>query len=286
MSNSILKHIDPKSILAEVRMQRQLHKGAFVLIEGQKDLNRFRGVLAEKGVAFVICNGKTNAIGAMELIEEEGWSRAIAFVERDFEDGTEPHFQNENIIRSSYYDFDMEVIYSRALSRYLCEVAPAGNFSTETNCQQLRTEIVNALAPLTIIRKKNVKEKLFLNLKNVDVDSVINGDAVSIEILIEKIGGHRLDRENASEKIKDDLYARIRGGADLHKFTSGHDFCDMLGVWLRSKIARRHREQTRKEEVEIHLRLTYSGTDFATSDCYSKVREWEKKNGFPLIYTS
>jgi 5S rRNA maturation endonuclease (ribonuclease M5) len=60
-------------IAAQVRLERQIHKGAFLIVEGPNDdkvLSRFSH---DQRCSIVIAFGKPNVVGALDLLEEEGF---------------------------------------------------------------------------------------------------------------------------------------------------------------------------------------------------------------------
>ena len=50
---SIAKHMDEYDIAQEVRLERKLHKGSFLLVEGTTDIKRFRVFIDDDGCSLV-----------------------------------------------------------------------------------------------------------------------------------------------------------------------------------------------------------------------------------------
>lgn len=70
----------PESISSEIVMKANTHRGWFLLVEGDFDLRFWKEKLNQDTIRPVACNGKTNLINAMTLLEQSDRSLFMARV--------------------------------------------------------------------------------------------------------------------------------------------------------------------------------------------------------------
>lgn len=76
---------DPFTLAAEIRMERQKHKGSFLLVEGASDSKRFRKLVSKEQCSMVNCFGKPNVVGAIEQVYDDGFLGCLGLVDADFD---------------------------------------------------------------------------------------------------------------------------------------------------------------------------------------------------------
>ena len=116
---SIAAGMDEYDIVQEIRFERQVHKGSFLLLEGQDDLRRFTRFIDEKLCSTVNCFGRPNLIEAIKLLYEDGFLGALGLADADFDRLTGDLETHEGIIYSDSHDFDMDWACEQTLHRYL-----------------------------------------------------------------------------------------------------------------------------------------------------------------------
>jgi Protein of unknown function (DUF4435) len=105
---SIARHMDEHDIAQEVRLERKLHKGSFLLVEGTTDIKRFGAFIDDDECSLVNCYGRKNAVEAIKLLYEDGFAGALGVVDADFgrlDDSLEEH---EGLVYSEAHDFDLD----------------------------------------------------------------------------------------------------------------------------------------------------------------------------------
>ena len=87
---SISAHLKPKDFAAQIRMERQSHRGAFLLFEGSSDVKRFKKFLHEGSCSIINCFGKSNVKDVVDLKQDIGNDDCFGFVDAVFDrvDGT------------------------------------------------------------------------------------------------------------------------------------------------------------------------------------------------------
>ena len=120
---SIARYMDEHDIAQEVRLERKVHKGSFLLVEGTTDIKRFGNFIDDDECSLVNCYGRKNAIGAIRFLCEDGFPGALGAVHADFGrvDGSLEH--HEGLVYSEAHDFDLDWVHVDAVQRYFKQIA-------------------------------------------------------------------------------------------------------------------------------------------------------------------
>lgn len=281
---SISKFVDGATLAAEVRMERQSHKGAFLLVEGATDARRLMQVVDEALCSFVVCFGKKNVIEAIESLYEDGHPGIVGAVDADFSRLDGSVSQHEGIIVSSLHDFDLEMVLTDVLRRYLGETCDDAKLQAWGGHSGIAPRLMLALRPLSILRFVNQKYRLRYSLTNVRHDEFFDGQDIDQDAMINSVSNGRLASNESNERLRSLMLAHQAVPGDLEQITSGHDFCAALGIALRHRLGSRREAQTWRSEVEMHLRLAFSIDDMATTKTYGAMKCWEEANpGYALF---
>lgn len=279
---SMTRYLKPSDICADLRMQRQTHKGVFVLLEGAGDFKRFKKFYSENAL-LINCWGKDNVCGAIDIEQNSARDDVIGFVDSDFDNIHGTVEENEDIIRSRFHDFDIDVCATEVFARYLAEVGDATKVAAEGGVAACIESLLVALKPLSALRYANVHNNLGYSLSNVDHAAFFNGHAVDVSAMIDHVSCGKF----SSQEHKDELLARISQytapAFDLWQFTNGHDLIAALGIALRERLGNRHRMLTYRSEVERHLRLAFDVADFQHSGHLAAIRGWEQTRAASLL---
>src|SRR6266446_3526644 len=119
---SIAAGMDEFDIVQEIRFERQVHRGSFLLLEGSEDLKRFTRFTDEHLCSTMNCFGRSNLINAIKLLYEDGFAGALGLADADFDRLTGSLETHEGVIYSDSHDFDMDWACEQTLHRYLEEV--------------------------------------------------------------------------------------------------------------------------------------------------------------------
>ena len=120
---SISRHIDEYDIAEEVRLERCVHKGSFLLVEGDTDIKRFGKFIDSERCSFVNCHGKQKLIGAIKIIYDRGFSGVLGLADADFDRINNCLCEHEGVIYSSTHDFDLDWAAPAAIKTYLTAVS-------------------------------------------------------------------------------------------------------------------------------------------------------------------
>ena len=282
---SIARHMDEYDIAQEVRLERKVHKGAFLLLEGSTDIKRLSRFVDDAKCSTVNCYGRLKATKAIELLYDEGFPGVLGLVDADFDriDGTPP--EHEGLIYSVAHDFDMDWITEDIIRKYLDEVGDRQKCESHGSAQAIIDKILLSLKPISVARYFNHTKHISYKLSDIDITKCLSGFSVNIDEYVDLI----FENRNASDEMKSAIRGQITGGIkqtyDLRQLTNGHDFICALGVCLRTELGSRRDVHTWSREVEMHIRLLYSDTEFRSSNLYNEICAWTTDNPkYTILY--
>jgi hypothetical protein len=275
---SIAAGMDEFDIVQEIRFERQVHKGSFLLLEGPEDLMRFTRFIDEKLCSTVNCFGRSNLINAIKLLYEDGFAGALGLADADFDRLMGSLETHEGLIYSDSHDFDMDWACEQTLHRYLQEVGDPDKCMAAGNAPGIAAMIFGAVKPLSILRYINHHQGLRYRLTDVRHSDIVNDGVVEVDLLIEHVSRGAFSSAEKKERLGRLVKGHLGSQHNPLQITNGHDFLALLGITLRSKLGKRLPPQTWQSEVQIHFRLAYSEEDFFQSGVFQAIVEWQNEN--------
>src|SRR5262245_4711315 len=103
----MFEEIDGWTLAAQIRMERQIHKGAILIVEGPNDDRTLRNFLAADQCSIVIAFGKETGIEALKLLEDEGFPGVVCIVDADFDALVGKLYDCDSLISTDEHDLDM-----------------------------------------------------------------------------------------------------------------------------------------------------------------------------------
>lgn len=274
--NSLTKHLTPKILYAQLKMERQKHKGVFFLIEGSTDFKRFEKFIDSSVVSIVTCGGKSNVIGALEISQDVGFEDCLGFVDLDFDAIENCVVSNDDVIYSCSHDFDLDICQTDVFRRYLQETADNSKLTAEGGYESLFASLLDALRPLSAMRYANVKKKLRYNLSNLRIHTFFDGVNIDVDAMVNEASGKKFSGQEFRDSLKEHIQHYAAQDFDLAQFTCGHDLIGAVGIALQSRVGTRQIPQTLKQEVERHLRLAFDHSDFHACGLAPKIVAWDE----------
>ncbi|MCA1381459.1 DUF4435 domain-containing protein [Bradyrhizobium sp. BRP23] len=268
--------MDEYDIAQEIRLERQVHKGSFLLLEGDRDIKRFLRFLDPARCSVVNCFGRGNLLGAIAILYDEGFPGVLGLADADFDRLNSTLVEHEGVIYSDGHDFDMDWACKGVLQRYLAEVAHADKCEAMGGIEAICDFIHQCAKPLSVLRYISVTQNVKLPMKRVKHHEISKDAAVDIDLLIDSvaIGPHAAK----AASLKTLVLNHVKKEFDKLQLTNGHDFLAMLGLALQSRLGDRKIQQTWGSEVEIHIRLAYSDEDFLASSIFVAILAWQDEN--------
>lgn len=281
---SIAGSMDEYDIAQEIRIERQIHKGSFLLLEGVKDIRRFSKFTDPGGCSTVNCYGRENLVGAIELLYEDGFLGCLGLADADFDRVLEQLKGHEGLIYSDTHDFDLDSACEEALTRYLAEVGDQKKCGEAGGTMEIAKSLMVDLKPLSALRFLNVKRNLGYSLTDVNHVQVCKNGRVNLGQLIEHVSTGQFANEARKTQLRNLITPMLAVEVDYAQFTNGHDFFALLGICLRDRLGGRLPPQSWGDEVEMHFRLAFSDDDFSRTGTFKAIRLWENENAPFVIF--
>jgi len=256
-------------------MERQKHKGSFLLVEGSSDIKRLSGCVDESVCSYVNCAGKDNVVGAVELLYDDGILGVVGLIDADFDRIVGATVAQEGVVVSDGHDFDLDAALTPAIERYCGEVCDKAKLDASGGVHAVVQDLLAGLKPLSCLRLANQKYGLRYSLSDLRHDEFFDGSRIDIDRLVDHVSAGRFNTAEARARIRKLIDTLANEELDLVQLTCGHDFCAALGIALRSRLGSRRPTQTWRTEIEMHLRLAYSLLDMAMTKAHKILREWE-----------
>jgi hypothetical protein len=277
----MIKHVDGHYIAAQIRFVRQLHKGAIILLEGDDDAKVFGKLIDRAAAQTEVAFGKSNALTALDLLEDEGFPGVLAIVDADFDRIMKIDHKLENLFFVDHHDLDSTIFHSEALNLYVREYGDPALFKAnfKEDIAALRRCILTASEELAYCRLANTYRTLKLNFKDLPYDDFIKEETLGVDvqrlhgILVSTIGTRcTLDdirKYSASERARN---------LPITEIVAGHDICAILGIVLRKLLGRRRVVHTWRSEIEAGMRLAFDSVVFRSTAIFQTLADWEKKH--------
>lgn len=259
-------------------MERGVHKGSFLIVEGNTDAKRFSHYVDETGCSIVNSYSRKKALGAIKLLNKWKLKGAIAVVDADFDRVNQSLKELPNVAYSATHDFDLDWVQPHIVERYLREVGDAEKCGMAGTATEIIKKIMEGLKPVSVARLLNIRGQLRFKVSGIKVDDCFSGFRVDIQGYVNLLTQHEQIVEPEKERLVQMIETAAKQTFDLLQLTNGHDFHCALGACLRSDLGQRRPHQAWGSEVETHLRLAFSDTDFQRSEVFKKLSAWEKAN--------
>jgi hypothetical protein len=275
---SITRYMDSHDIAQEVRMERGVHKGSFLIVEGNTDVKRFSNYIDGNECSIVNSYSRRKALGAINLLDKWKMKGVLAVIDADFDRVNGTLKEMPNVAYSATHDFDLDWVQPHNIERYLLEVGDTKKCRMAGTATEIVKKIMEGLKPVSVARLLNIRGQLNFKVSSINAGDCFSGFCVDIDGYVDLLT--KQDRISAQEKKR--LVQMIEVAAkqthDLMQLTNGHDFHCALGACLRADLGQRRPPQAWGSEVETHLRLAFSDTDFQRTEIFEKLDAWEKAN--------
>ncbi|PTM75886.1 hypothetical protein [Cereibacter johrii] len=275
---SITAFMDERDIAQEVIMERMVHKGATLLLEGKTDIKRFKNFIDESACSLVNCQSVRKAEGAIKILIQRGAKGVLAILDRDFRSVLGLQEKNVNIVRSFGHDLDSDWLHTGATVRYLDEVADEAKVAALGGANQILNMIHTALRPISTARLLGVKRVFQFRTSGVDVSEFFDSGRDLLRDYLNSLTANGSVDASRHDWMEIEICKEMETPKPDLQMTNGHDLCCALGKMLMAEIGSRKRPQTWGSEIESHIRMSFDDRDFRSLAIYSKVLEWEGNN--------
>jgi hypothetical protein len=266
----------------ECRLKRTQHHGSFLLVEGPDDSRFYKRFIDNHVCHVVVASNKENVVGAISLLDDEGFTGAIGAIDSDFDALEGKLLPSTNLVRPSGHDLETMLVESPALEAVLHEYSsPEKLEEFEGRGSPVREWLVSTALWIGYLRWHSLQSGLNLSFDGLRHSRFLDGR--TLELDPEALVTELKNRSQAPAIPADQLCEAgcpMGRAEDPWHVCCGHDMVELLTFALRRCIGS---QLLALEDVGRSLRLAYGAADFARSTLRAAMSEWEDHSGFRVL---
>ena len=265
-----------------IRLHRQLHSGAFLVVEGRADRLFFQRFVAGEHCVLTVAGGRDLVAEVVEILVGSRFEGVVGVVDGD---GVRAGIRgNENLFLLDDADLEVMLIRSNALEKVLVE------FGSRTKLGKLSADVreilIEAARPIGCFRIYSRDAGLGLKFDAIRYSKFIDLRSLKLDrhALIHEVkrrsqrGG--LDCGTMLEEVR----SSEGGLAGTWGLCCGDDLVWILGLGLRRLFGTNAGRRVSHEILTQSLRLAYGDSDFEGTGVYKELHEWARRNaGFRVL---
>jgi hypothetical protein len=268
--------IKPVNVATDIKLQLTLHKGVFVLVEGDTDRAFFANFLSRDKSKIKVGDGKRRVVTILRNLQGE--RRVFGIVDADHWPITGDMPSLENLFTTDTTDVESLVIKSAAFTKTLnnyCQADSLERFVESCGLDEparIRDILVKEAAKIGFLRFMNEKEKTSIDFKPICFDNFVCPENFSIkdDALCAEFSRQRIELD---QLVRSWLVISEQRIDDPWKFACGHDLVSILVVGLcNSSLG--YRKFYKKSEIEGGLRQAFESCHFRKTALCQKIEEW------------
>jgi len=287
-------YLTPNRIANSI-LQKNSFKGAYLIVEGNKDFSLFKKFTETEFCKIEIAFGNKNVIDVINELNSRGYSDALGIIDSDFRNLDNEIPENENILLTDEHDLEIMIFKSEAFETIITHYAQPSkleSFIKENDNQELRDIFLNLAMPLGYLKWANKRNNLGLVFKPLKVD----GNPLSIADFIPPSTLKFTSYEDMTQSVinytvnKSELKTTkdaavkaakkmIDNAHSLLQICNGHDVIHIISLSLRRKISNLNSNSINPEQLEKEFIFAYDSIYFEQTELYKQIKLWElKKN--------
>lgn len=280
-----MKHLlTANDVANSVRMNRSLHKGTIMLVEGPVD-SRVYGRFIDRSRCMVIpAFSRDNAERALAILAASRVPGVLAVVDRDFSGLDGSKSSSDNLLMTDTHDLETMILASDALTSVLSEFA--SRFGAVPDAQEIREVLLNNGMVIGLLRwiSSPSKEGLNLTFDELPFQPFTNQETLQVDIdaLIATVMGNSYPVRVDSPVLKSKLVSLMKEANaakyDRWHICCGHDLVTLLFIGLTNLFGAQSAKVLTPGQLENVLRLRYTLSHFVLTDLHKSMLDWEAAN--------
>ena len=267
-------HKTPGTLVAEIKMSRMSHEGAFLLVEGKDDI-RFWTPTSRRhaNCELVDGEGKRNVIEGIQKLDATSFVGVLGIVDNDYDPLIGISIESENLLLTDAHDLECLLCRSSALDKVLAEYGnrpKIERFENKTG-DDVRTGLLERALVFGRLRWAAVRSDPVIDLGGFRVPRFVDEKTwivASEELLCETLPGSSDDALELKRCI-DEL--------DPWYVVHGHDMVEILRIGLRHTLGDIPASVGVKE-IGRMLRAAMTPDDLQATKLWRAMRIWEAAN--------
>jgi hypothetical protein len=274
--------VNADGIANRVRMKRLKHAGAFLLVEGEDDKKLFKNFVDTASCIIQIAYGKPNVLGALAILEQNGFRGVLAIADADFArlEGQPPH--SPNLVWTDTHDLETMLLASPALDRLLSERGDEDKLADfmRSAGSDVRAMLLKLGTSVGYLRWLSQREAMSLFFDDLPFDEFLNEKTLALNegALLRVLQS----RSRKGVLIEADIRAKIAllksVEHDPWQVCCGHDLVSVVSIALLRVFGANKEADVKPGRLEESLRLAFTAADFKGTRLWTAIRAWEDQN--------
>lgn len=275
---SLKEEIDGDFIANTIRMDDV--EGYYVLVEGETDELFYSKFLNSELTQIEICHGKQNVLDAIKILDEANVQKKyFGIADKDYDFLDLNSFQSKNLIRTDYHDVETMCIASDSFENIVKEYFNNEKIKLlkQDSSKSIVDHILDIAKPIAELRVVSINHNYKLKFKpsgiqtkELDYTKFVCKDNFcfkGVESLLETIKKYynqavHIPNEELVEKINNTDLSNY----EILDICHGHDITKIIVVGMKKAIGKSNLSNTKPDDIERAMRLTFSKEDFYKTD--------------------
>ena len=270
-------HKTPGTLVAEIKMSRMSHEGAFLLVEGKDDI-RFWTPTSRRhtNCELVDGEGKRNVIEGIQRLDATSFVGVLGIVDSDYDPLINISIESDNLLLTDAHDLECLLCRSSALDKVLAEYGnrpKIERFENETG-DDVRTSLLKRALVFGRLRWAAVRSYPVIDLGGFRVPRFVDENTWTVtneELLCARLPDSPEDALELKRRI-DELPA-----ADPWYVVRGPDMITILRIGLRHTLGDIP-ASVGVREIGGMLRAAMTLDDLQATKLWTAMRTWEAAN--------
>ncbi|MCP4156463.1 MAG: DUF4435 domain-containing protein [bacterium] len=274
--------LTPGSTANLIRMTRTLHKGAFLVVEGDADARVYKKFVDDTdktGCKVIPAHNKDNVVAVLGILEKGSINDILFIIDSDFQRLEGIESDSTNLLTTDTHDLETMILAAKGpLENILDEFGLKNKINNLKS--PVREMIAESTLPLGLLRwlSSPSKENWLLRFRDISFDNFVDGAKLNINInlLIKEVKSNSKKFDIENKIIKSKLKTLKKDNSDPWQVCSGHDMVQVLAIGFRNVFGNKKARKLSAGVVEGMLRIVYEYPHFQETHLYASIRKWEK----------
>jgi hypothetical protein len=265
----------------EIRLSLRSRTGnsiVWVLVEGEDDCKIYPKFFEDVARVEYVNGGKDQLLLALETLTQET-KQVIGIRDADFLHIEQNYPDVRNLFFTDYHDIEMTMVHNdAAFENILYE------YSLQQESAQIKQNILTEASFVGYIRYYNELNTCSVNFKGVDYNVDFENDTHCITLdknfLIQELNQRSQNKTTTIDENTINQFVQSKNIQDSYQLVNGHDFIKMLMLRIKKT---KNNLNVKTDNISISLRNSYQIFHFKETKLYSKLFDWQKRNGFTIL---
>jgi hypothetical protein len=274
----VKEFITPNYYANELRQRRSLHKGVFLIVEGDSDSRFYRQLIDTEKCQLVIARNRDMAISVLKILQQDPSEDVVAIVDKDFDELNGILPDRPNLFFTDTHDLEMMLLKSPALEKLLGELGSKEKLAKFG--YDVRSVLLETGCSIGYLLWISIQNGLNLKFEGIDFRKFIDREMLTIDELelIEEVKRKSQKLNLKTSELHQRLTEKKDPSHDFWQVCRGHDLIEILSFGLRHAIGTNDAKDVTIEILERNLRMCYEQAYFQTTQLHSSLDRWETDN--------